>query len=183
MVFPAGIRTRLVTFGTPFGLADGSDLVMVVKFTPSRSMVWGALGFPGIAREYRVETNPGMQGSVPLPVTDQTGWLDGLGNALSVAGGAQTHVYAVYVRYQTTDGTFIAEAATKNISLPTGDLSDVDLDTLIPVSTVGGVTISIPDTWSAQIAAAQTAAAAAAASAADAATNASRITVAGTVTS
>lgn len=161
MSYPAGIIRREVTFGVPFSIADGADLVMVVTFTPTRSMVWGAAGAPGIARQYTAKTLAGLQGSQFLPVTDQSGWLDGIGGALSVANGAQTHGYLVSTRLEDIDGTFIADLPSRNIALPAGDLTAVDLDTTIPVSTVGGVTISVPDSWSQAVAAAQAAAVAA----------------------
>lgn len=165
MSFPPGVQLREVTFGVPFALANGDDLVMEVTFTPTRSMVWAATGAPAIARGFKATNSVGLQGSISVPVTDQAGWLDGNGGALSVAAGAQTHLYVVDILYKDQSGTIIAKAPTRNLPLPAGDLSPVDLDLLIPVSTTAGVALSIPDTWSTAIAAAQAAADAAQAAA------------------
>lgn len=162
MAFPSDVILREVTFGPAFDLTSGEGLAMRVTFTPTRSMVRGApTGAPGIARAYQVLAEEGMQGALSIPVTDQTGWFDGNGNALSVADGAQTHAYRVLIE-SLKDGRPIGGAIpAKTIVLPQGDLSPVDLDGLIPVTSAAGVSVAIPDEWFSLVASAEEAAAAA----------------------
>jgi hypothetical protein len=158
VTFPADVTTRNITSGFPFGLVgDDDDLVLELQLTPSRSMVWASTGSVAVGRKIVQRSQPGQQLVVPVAVTDQAGWLDGAGNAISVAGGGQTHSYGAKV-YIKNGATVVAEFPTKNIVVPTGDGSDLDLDLMLPLSTVGGVTVSIPDVWSEQLAAAEAAA-------------------------
>jgi hypothetical protein len=151
--FPADVVTRNLTSGYPFGLVgDDEDLVIELQLTPSRSMVWASTGSVAVGRKIVQRSQPGQQLVVPVAVTDQAGWLDGLGNLISVAGGVQTHSYGAKV-FIKSGSTVVSEFPTKTIVVPTGDGSDIDLDLTLPLSTVGGVTVAIPDIWSAQLAA------------------------------
>jgi hypothetical protein len=169
MTFPDGVTIRNLTTGSPFGLVGSDDdLTMELQLTPSRFMVWAANGSVAVGRKVIARSQPGQQLVVPVAVTDQPGWLDGAGNVISVAGGAQSHTYGVKV-FIKSGSEVVAEFPTKTLAVPTGDGSDIDLDLTLPLPIGGTVTIAIPDTWSQQLAAAQTSAAAAADSAAEAA--------------
>jgi hypothetical protein len=150
--FPDDVDTRNITSGFPFGLVGSDDdLVIELQLTPSRSMVWASTGSVAVGRRIVQRSQPGQQLVVSVAVTDQAGWLDGAGNALSVAGGAQTHSYGAKV-YIKNGATVVAEFPTKNIVVPTGDGSDLDLDLMLPLTTTGGITVAIPDIWTSQLA-------------------------------
>lgn len=166
MSYPVGVITRVVNFGPAFGIEDAADIEMRVVLKASRNMVWVATGAPAISTSIAAQSDEDGENSVALPVTDQEGWGDGRGNLLDVSGGKHTHSYTASVTYwrnnkqlsQVTVGPFV---------LPQGD-DPVDIDNLLPVGGTGG-SISIPDFWSDQVAAAAAAADAAEVSAAAAA--------------
>lgn len=165
--YPAGIITRDVTYGSAFKLIGATDLLMEVSITPTRSLVWN--GQPAINTSATVKTTIlGSQGLITLPVTDQTGWKDGQGGTISVANGAQSHYYRVSIRYLDANNVVVASKDPFNFPVPTGD-GPIDLDNVIALPTTGGVTISVPDTWTQIVTAARDAATASAASAATAA--------------
>lgn len=143
---------------------------MTVQLTPSRSMVWRSAGSPAIANRFIATSADGLEGSVTVPVTDQAGWSDGTGNAISADAQSQMFYYTIQVTY-TQNGKTVTPStgnpAAKKIAIPSGT-GPIDLDDLIPLATPGGITISIPDSWSQQLSAAQKAATDAATSAAQA---------------
>lgn len=161
-IYPTGIITREVTYGSAIKFIGATDLTMEVTITPTRSLVWN--GIPVINTVATVRnTTLGSEGSITLPVTNQTGWRDDKG-IVSVANGAQSHYYKVSIRYLDTNAVEVAKREPFNFAVPAGD-GPLDLDQLVPVTSTGGVTISIPDTWSQMLAAAQASAAQAAAAA------------------
>jgi hypothetical protein len=138
MARPAGILTRRVTFGPAFTLGLGTPLSMAIKVKPSTSVVWAATGAPliGILEAALAET--GMQGYMDLPLPGQDGFVDGNGNQV------KDFTYRADVTY--LDGTRVVGDGFKVFSLLPGE-GDVDLDTMIPVTSNAGVTVSIPDSW------------------------------------
>lgn len=150
MSFPAGVTLRTLNFGPAFDLAKGDGLTMSVSVRPSRSLVWLATGSPGIGLVAPFPADSGLEHSIAIPVTDEAGWGDGNGNVIDVSGNAQSHLYEITVSYL-RDSQVILKSPSKWIALPTGDGSPIDLDNMIPVSGTGGVSISIPDSWTGQI--------------------------------
>jgi hypothetical protein len=149
MAYPAGVTTRTLTFGSAVELETGDSIEMRVVIKASRSMVWE--GTPVVSIGAQFISKGGAEASVDLPVTDQSGWTDGVGGAISVSGGAQTHTYSATVEY------WVGNKAQYKITvgpfaLPTDDLSPVDMDNLIPASGSSGVVVSVPDVWTLQIA-------------------------------
>lgn len=152
MPFPAGVTTRTLTFGSAVGLESGDDIEMRVVIKGSRSMVWNGDPVINIGAQY--SSKNGTDASVDLPVTDQAGWTDGAGGTIDVSGGGNTHTYSATVEY------FVGNASKAKISvgpfvLPTGDLSPVDMDNLIPATGAPAVIVSTPDTWTAWLQAMQ----------------------------
>lgn len=144
MPFPAGIVTRPVTIGIPFGMADGEQYAMQVTFTPDRALIWAATGDPGVARSKTVLTAPGVSDTVSLPVTDQAGYRNHSG-AVSVAGGAQAFLYKVTGEYQNGKNRKVADAFDPFLmALQAGDLSPIDLDLQVPFTGTTGPTVLIP---------------------------------------
>lgn len=162
MSYPPGIITRPVTFGPAFELEDGSTAGMTVTFKATRpGLLWRATGQPAVSVAITRSANDGLEQTVDLPVTNQTGWGDGDGNALVPGTNGHVFLYAVEVTY-TRAGRAIPnmKPRTKNVPIPAGS-GPLDLDDLVPLTTPGGSMVSVPDLWSAQVAAAQEAAAAA----------------------
>lgn len=166
MAYPDGVTTRPISFGPAFTLGAAAGLSMEVQVKPSRSMVWN--GTPMIADVETYTSDDGMEQTAVLPVCDLDGWHDGAGNAIVRDSDGYTHSYRLTVIYKR--GARPIQQVEKTVVIPTGDGSVIDLDDLVPVTSSGGVVVSVPDTWDAKITAAQTAATDAAASAAGAVT-------------
>lgn len=135
MPLPAGVITRRITFGPPRNFIG--DLVnATVTFSPSTALVHLASGTPLFAESLPRQTDEltGI-GSIVLPCTDQSGFGDGQGNAITN--------WLYRVAWTLSVGN-VPVPAPFWVALPTGDLSDVDLDLMVPVSGSGGVTVSIP---------------------------------------
>lgn len=149
MSYPAGVTTRPVSFGPAIILEDGTPLEMEVTVRASRSLVWLATGAPFVSLSTTLDGDQ-VETQLPLPVTDQSGYGDGKGNAIDVADGKHSHYYTATVAYK-AKGRVVKQVSAGPFALPEDDGSPIDLDNLIPVSTAGGATIAIPDTWSATL--------------------------------
>ncbi|MET0886293.1 MAG: hypothetical protein ABWX92_07565 [Mycetocola sp.] len=171
MAFPAGVITRAVTFGPAFELEDGDIAGMTVAFKATRpGVLWLETGSPAVSVAITRNANDGVEQTVYLPVTDQAGWGDGDGNEIVPGEDGHVFLYSVEILF-TQNGRTIpgAQPRKKTIAIPQGDLSPLDLDKIIPLTSPGGTVVSVPDIWSGQIEAAQAAAEAAAASVLDSA--------------
>lgn len=163
MALPAGVTTRTVTLGPGTTLEAGDALGVKVKIKASRDLVWAATGTAVRSVEKTHQNEAGLELEFPLPVTDQTGWLLD-GQVVDVTGGKQSHYYVMTVEfYAAGSARPVSSSVIGPVSIPTGDLSPVDADLLIPAPTAGGATISLPDAWSQAVALAEAAAADAAA--------------------
>lgn len=169
MARPSGIITRPVTFGPAFELEDGDTAGMQVTFKATRpGVLWMETGSPAVSVAITRNADDGAEQTVDLPVTDQDGWGDGDGNAIIPGDDGHVFLYVVTVIF-TQDGRTIpgSQPRSKVVPIPQGDLSPLDLDKLIPLTTPGGSVVSVPDIWSEQIAQAEAAALAAAGSLVD----------------
>lgn len=168
MAFPTYIPCRTVTMGGAIAIESGALLAISVTVRSTRSLVWDATGFrfESVQTVFKSETD-GAEVTLSLPCTDSPGWRDAKTRDLIdvSAPDSYSHLYTLTVvagGNQYSYGPF---------ALPAGDGSPVDLDTVIPSSTVAGGAVTIPDSWSVAVAEAQQAAADAAASAAEAASS------------
>lgn len=165
MPFPPSIKTRTVTLGGAMTMENAEPLSLRVTVLASRSLVWNESGY--WFKDFGVTTLAAAGGEVmfTLPATDLQGWRDPVANELVdvSALGSYSHTYTAYVQV----GEEGAPVVVGPFIVPTGDGSPVDLDTMLPAITVAGDQIAIPDSWSAQVAAAQKEAAEAAQAARD----------------
>lgn len=167
MALPVGVTTRVVTLGPGTTIEAGDALGVRATVKASRDLVWSATGTAVRSVEKVYENEAGLELEFELPVTDQAGWLLN-GAVVDVTDGKQSHYYVITVEFFTAGGSRPVSAGVIGpISLPTGDGSPVDADKLIPATTTGGATISLPDSWSEAVALAQAAAAEAAAAVLD----------------
>ena len=175
MAHPLGVVTRTINVGDSLAVESGTDLTVRATLRSSRGLVWVATGERAVsAPEVRESAAAGDAVTFTPPVTDQAGWRDlATGALIDVsAPGSHTHTYTIELvtlrGERPVDRRIIGPFA-----LPTGGGSPVDADLLIEADTVPGLLVSMPDSWSAQVAQAVAAAgsadaAAASASAADA---------------
>jgi hypothetical protein len=145
MAFPAGVKTRNVSFGSAVFMETGELIEMRVTIKASRSLLWLSTGTPVVNLGANFIATDSLEKVFPLPVTDQTGWGDGIGGAISVANGAQTHTYTATVEYYVS-GVSRGKVIVGPFALPTGDSTTVDIDKLVPVATDIGPTVMIPQT-------------------------------------
>lgn len=156
MARPDGMILTRLTFGTASTVVSGTPLGMRVTFAPTSDLVWAATGDVFVAWEETVAATSSGRGHVLLPNPDQNGFVDGAGNTI------RNFAYKATAEY--TLGGQIVTRNQKYVTWTAADTGPIDLDLLIPVSTSPAVTVYIPDSWSAQVAAAQASAQAAAAS-------------------
>lgn len=153
MTYPAGVVTRQVNFGTAFATVTGNVTGMRLTLRPDRPrMIWVATGSPAVGIEHEWEAANGAEWTMSLPVTDQDGWSDGAGGMIDVSDGRHSHLYVGEGCFTDSQGRRVGGGFTVGpFALPTGDLSPVDLDMLIPVTSTPGTVVSIPDRWSATL--------------------------------
>lgn len=164
MSYPAGVTTRTVRVGPGIVIESAEDLRMQVRVIASNDLVWQATGTLFRAVETTSGAEPGDSVLMPMPITDQDGWLRN-GVAVDVSAGGQTHTYTATVEFFQGD-VVLSSSVLGPFALPDGD-SPVDIATLLPVGIDDdGIEINVPDQWSEMLLAAQSAADAAAASAA-----------------
>jgi hypothetical protein len=137
---------------------SGEALFTRAKVTASRSlMLWGATGWRYESSPKTYTSTEGAELSGELPVTDQSGWRTEGNNIIDVSVlGSYTHTYTFKVSQFRKDAAGreipVGEERTyTNVVLPTGDLSPVDLDTMLPVGTVAGGAVLVPDSWSTRL--------------------------------
>ena len=160
MSYPLGVVTRTITVGDSITVESGTDLTVRATLRSSRGLVWIATGERAVsAPEVRESAAAGDAVTFTPPVTDQSGWRDlATGALIDVsAPNAHTHTYTIELK-TLRDGRPVNRRVIGPFPLPTGDGTPVDADLLITADTVPGLLVSVPDTWSAQVAAAEAAA-------------------------
>lgn len=137
MALPPAINTVTVNFG-PFINHRGDPFTGSVTFTASRPVVWEATGTPLFPQPMIVTLDVNGSGQIILPATDQAGFTDGAGNAVT----DWTYTAAIDLSGRTTD--------LRNFGLPAdGETGlSVDLDLMTPVSSSTGILVSLPDVLS-----------------------------------
>lgn len=167
MPYPSYVPTRAVSVGGSMSLEGAEALRIKVSVTSTRSLVWDASGYRFDSLRTSVTSEPGAEASLLLPRTDVSGWRDGRTGELVVVDSpdTHTHTYNALIEFLTEAGTSAGIPPVKRDGwvLPEGDGSPVDLDKTIPVGTVSGQVVSIPDSWSLLVQAAEQSAADAAA--------------------
>lgn len=168
MAYPAGVITRTVTCGGSAAVESGTDLVLSVSIEASRGLICDGERMPSSPE---VKTSiAGGEVSFDLPVSDQSGYRDEATLAVIDVSAPDSHTHTYTATITTTRGaTGLVNQRVVTFPLPTGDLSPVDVDTLIEVGIVDGVLVSVPDSWGAMVAQAVAAAGSASAAAASAA--------------
>jgi hypothetical protein len=156
-MFPSFILTRPVSIGPAASLESGDGLILQVSITASRGLIWDATDDRFQRLAVRTKGAPGAAVVLDLPRTDVAGWRTiGTATAPSVlldvsADGSFTHEYTatIDVLDATEHQTSIPQTTIGPFVLPAGDGSTVDLDALLPVSTVAGSAVAVPDSWGA----------------------------------
>ena len=155
MSYPLGVVTRTINVGDSLTVESGTDLTVRATLRSSRGLVWVATGERAVSvPEVRESAAAGDAVTFTPPVTDQAGWRDlATGSLIDVsAPGSHTHTYTIELvtlrGERPVDRRIIGP-----FPLPTGDGSPVDADLLIAADTVPGLLVSVPDAWSAQVAA------------------------------
>lgn len=138
MALPPAILTALVRFG-PMLDDIGVPYRGKVSFTASRPKIWEATGTPILPRVITVSLDATGSGEIRLPATDQPGFVDGLGNAVS------DWTYTALI-----DLTDYKPSNRVSFQIPTNGESGVilDLDLLIPVPSSTGVVVELPEVLS-----------------------------------
>lgn len=161
-MFPAGIITREIKVGPASDLISGTPYSIRVMVAPSRTLVWD--GSPVIPSLVTYTVKPGDEGLIELPVTDQEGYHDVRGNLVGLEPDEHAFYYKIDVFYL-RNGSVASKNSPIRALLPEGQ-GPVDIDQMLTyTSSSAGGTVSVPDTWSDVVVAAQAAAEAAAASA------------------
>ena len=165
MAYAPGITLRPWTVGGTTTTESGEALFTRAKVTASRSlMLWGATAWRYESSTKTITSTEGAQVSGELPVCDQSGWRTEGGAVIDVSVPlSYTHTYTIKVSQFRKDSAGreipVGEERTyANVFIPTGDLSPFDLDAMLPVSTVAGGVVLVPDTWGSMVAAAEAAA-------------------------
>jgi len=169
-MYPPGIVTRTCTVGGATAQESGDPLILSVVVASSRGLIWASTGWrlPSLPRT--VASTVGSEATFELPVTSQAGFRSDSspGTIIDVsAPGSYSHTYTATVTITTPAGKLVSQHVIGPFPLPAEDLSPVDLDTMLPVGTVAGGAVLVPDTWGPLVVAAEAAAASAIQSAAD----------------
>lgn len=162
MAYPPYVLTRPVSVGGSMTLEGSESLRIKVTVTSTRSLVWDDTGYRFESRPVSVTSEPGAEAALTLPRTDVAGWRDGRTGALIdvSAPDSHSHTYNALVEFLTAAGTSagIPPVPIGPFVLPAGD-GAIDLDKTVPVGTVSGQVLSVPDSWSLLVASAEQAAA------------------------
>lgn len=182
-MYPPGIVTRTCTVGGATAQESGDPLILSVVVASSRGLIWASTGWrlPSLPRT--VASTVGSEATFELPVTSQAGFRSDSspGTIIDVsAPGSYSHTYTATVTITTPAGKLVSQHVIGPFPLPAEDLSPVDLDTMLPVGTVAGGAVLVPDSWDAKVTAAEAAAAEAASVAGSAAAAAESATAAQT---
>jgi hypothetical protein len=149
--YPDYVQTRRVRLGGSQTLEGGDKLTAVAKIEASRSLIWDATGYR-FQKQARTERGAaGADIEITLARTDVAGWKDEDSNDLIEVDvpGSFTHLYSITVHWEDGTGKRISGPIRTYgpFPLPAGDGTVVDLDKLIPVGTVAGDIVSVPDYW------------------------------------
>lgn len=130
MAIPAEVVLRTVTYG-PETDFEGNPVTGTLTFTPSEDITWVANGQGFHVRAITVSLNSSGAGSKDLICTDQAGFRNAAGQTIT------NWYYEVRA-----DLTGVA-GSTRKFQVPAGTGS-LDLDTMIPVTSTSGITVSVP---------------------------------------
>jgi hypothetical protein len=150
MALPPAVKKVRVTFGSGATQVTGSNVSTEVSFTPTAAVIWAATGVPLLNPTEVVTSEPGEEAVAEIVNPNQPGFIDGNGNTVRDYG------VRVVVRYL-VNKTAIGSPLTKLVKFAEDD-EEVDLDLMIPVTSASGTVVYIPDSWSADVVAAQQAA-------------------------
>lgn len=144
MAFPEYVTTRPVSVGGAIGLESSELLTVTITVSASRSLIYDATGYRLEQVGVRDAGGDGSEAVVTLPVTDMEGWRDAkTGMLIDVsAEGAYTHRYTAVVDVL-QGGRTVRRYTIGPFVLPTGD-GVIDLDQLVPSSTVAGDLVMLP---------------------------------------
>ncbi len=163
-MFPAGVTTRKIEVGPALDLTSSVSYAIRVMIEPSRALIWNSEPVLGPLKVYTIPA--GEAGFIELPVTNQSGYRDEKGNVIDLEPGQHAFYYKMSVFYL-RNGSVVKQNPAARVILPAGS-GNVDIDEMVHyTSSVAGGTISVPDLWTSQLAAAEAAAEAAANSAAE----------------
>lgn len=164
MAFPEYVPTRVVTVGGAMSVENADSLLKVaVDIRSSHSLIWDATGYRFEKTGKTVTGELGTEVSVVLPRTDVDGWKDAATGAIIDVSepDSYTHRYTAVIRFIDQTGRTVGTTYTVGpFVLPAGT-GAVDLDKMVPASSVPGGQVSIPDVWGQMVAAAEAAAASA----------------------
>lgn len=151
MAYPAYIPTRIVTLGGAASLESSMPLRVTVQIKASRSLVWGATGYRFEATGTTVtgESN-GSEVSLPLPLTDLSGWRDAVTGAIIDTSSPDSFSHTYTATAQIGEKAY----AYGPFVVPAGS-EPIDIDLTVPAGTVAGGAVSISNSWSASILAAE----------------------------
>jgi hypothetical protein len=163
-MYPSYIPLRTVTIGGAMGIETGVPLRVRVVIRSDRSLVWDDTGYRFERVGYDGTSEPGEEIALLLPRTNAQGWRDPVTNTMiGITRVDQfTHRYTADVSFLDASGVARGQALTIGPFVVPGGADPLDLDKLLPTTTVAGERISIPDTWGAAVRQAQQAAAEAA---------------------
>ena len=150
MAFPEYIPVRPVSIGGARVL-ESSDLLKVrVTINASKSLVWDATGYRFEKLKVVSTSELGSEIVISLPRTDVQGWRDPAVNAVIdvTEPGSFTHRYTATVEFlDAADRPIGVRPVTLGpFTVPDGE-GVIDLDKTVPVSSVSGELVMIPDLW------------------------------------
>lgn len=128
MALPVGISTATVTFGKDRDIL-GANASVSLRIVPSHTLVWEATGERIPAFEVTADAAEGVVGSFAIPHTDQDGFLN-------AAGAAITNWY--YTIFGTVRRGSVSKTYRKVLQVASGTTT-VDLDLVPEDGTVGAV--------------------------------------------
>jgi hypothetical protein len=150
MALPPDVKTVRITFSAGKTQVTGSDLTAELSVTPRSAVIWAATGVPLLNPTEPAVSQPGEESFVDIVNPNQAGFIDGNGNTIRDYG------VSFSVRYLLGKAQ-VGPILTKLVKFREDD-TEVDLDLLIPVTSASGTVVHIPDSWSADVLAAQQAA-------------------------
>lgn len=161
ITYPDYVVLRPVAAGRYFSSVTGEPLRVELEVWTEKSLVWNATGDVLEANLEAGKTlfsaSAGEKAVAYLPVTDQPGWIDADTGALIDVSepGSFTRKFRAKITVKTAAGKMVGKSRELGpFTVPEGNLSEIDLEKLLPVGTVDGDRISIPDTWTATVEAA-----------------------------
>jgi YD repeat-containing protein len=149
MALPPAVKTVRVTFGSGATQVTGAEVSTEVSFTPTAAVIWAATGVPLLNPTEVVTSQPGEEAFADIVNPNQPGFIDGNGNTIRDYG------VRVSLRYL-VNRVQVGAILTKLVKFAEDD-DTVDLDLMIPITSASGTVVYIPDSWSADVLAAQTA--------------------------